>query len=57
MKTYGNFKRHALTAFEKGVIFNNYATKSIEWIANAISRSPQTVAKFAAKYGLACKCA
>ena len=57
MKNFDTKRKYNLTAFEKGVIFNNYATKSIEWIANTIGRSVETVTKFAALYGLACKCA
>lgn len=57
MKNFDCKRKHNLTPFEKGVIFNNYASKSIEWIANAIGRSVETVTKFATLYGLACKCA
>ncbi len=57
MKEFDFKRKNNLTPFEKGVIFNNYTTKSVEWIANTIGRSVETVTKFAALYGLACKCA
>lgn len=50
--TVGHRHRNGLTASQKGYIFANYESQTIEEMANRIGKTVKCVRRFAQKYGL-----